>query len=167
MKSRSFRPLPEADVYSAIVDAPIDVAAILQRVARDANGAVVLFLGTVRDVNDGRGVRGIEYTAYRSMAQRELATIVEEAAALADSNDIAVEHRLGQLAIGECSVAIAVAHPHRERAFEAARYVIEEIKQRVPIWKREQYVDGTREWVRASSASTEDTSNLVDVGEAP
>jgi molybdopterin synthase catalytic subunit len=149
-------------MHSAIRDAPIDVHGILQRVSSDANGAIVLFLGTVRDLNDGRGVLGIEYTAYRSMAERELETIVEEAAALADSNDIAVEHRLGELAIGDCSVAIAVAHPHRERAFEAARYVIEEIKKRVPIWKREQYVDGTREWVRAASGSAE----LVDAGDA-
>ena len=155
-------------MYSAILEAPIDVTAILQRVARDANGATVLFLGTVRDLNDGRAVLGIEYTAYRSMAERELATIVEEAAALADSNDIAVEHRLGELALGECSVAIAFAHPHRDRAFEAARYIIEEIKQRVPIWKREQYVDGDREWVRATtSRRPSDAAELVDVGEAP
>jgi len=155
-------------MYSAIIEAPIDVTAILRRVARAANGATVLFLGTVRDLNDDRGVLGIEYTAYRSMAERELATIVEEAAALADSNDIAVEHRLGELGLGECSVAIAVAHPHRERAFEAARYIIEEIKQRVPIWKREQYVDGGREWVRATtSGRPSDVAELVDAGEAP
>jgi len=148
-------------MFSAIVDAPIDVARIIGRVSRSANGATVLFLGTVREVNDGRDVTGIEYTAYRSMAERELAAIVEEAAALADSNDVAVEHRLGELAVGDCSVAVAVAHPHRARAFEAARYVIEELKERVPIWKREQYVDGTREWVRARSTRTE----LVDAGE--
>ena len=138
-------------MYSAIVERPIDVTAILGRVGRSANGATVLFLGMVRDVNEGRDVTGIEYTAYRSMAERELATIVEEAAALADTADIAVEHRLGQLGIGECSVAVAVGHPHRGRAFEATRYVIEELKQRVPIWKREHYVDGTREWVAASN----------------
>jgi molybdopterin synthase catalytic subunit len=148
-------------MYSAIVDAPIDVARIVERVGRSANGATVLFLGTVREVNDGRDVTGIEYTAYRSMAERELAAIVEEAAALADSTDVAVEHRLGELAVGDCSVAVAVAHPHRARAFEAARYVIEELKERVPIWKREQYEDGTREWVRATSTRTE----LVDAGE--
>ena len=148
-------------MYSAIVEHPIDVSAILERVDRTANGATVLFLGMVRDVNEGRDVTGIEYTAYRSMAERELATIVEEAAALADSGDIAVEHRVGQLEVGECSVAIAVGHPHRGRAFEAARYVIEELKQRVPIWKREHYVDGTREWVAANSTSA---SALVDAG---
>ena|SRR5436190_8900934 len=160
-KSRSFHRLREAEVYSAIVDTPIDVPRIVERVSSSANGATVLFLGTVREVNDGRDVTGIEYTAYRSMAERELAAIVEEAAALADSNDVAVEHRLGELAVGDCSVAVAVAHPHRGRAFEAARYVIEELKERVPIWKREYYVDGTREWVRASSTRTE----LVDAGE--
>ena len=148
-------------MYSAIVEGPIDIARMVERVSKSANGATVLFLGTVREVNDGRGVTGIEYTAYRSMAERELAAIVEEAAVLADSNDVAVEHRLGELAVGDCSVAVAVAHPHRARAFEAARYVIEELKERVPIWKREQYVDGTREWVRATSTHTE----MVDAGE--
>jgi molybdopterin synthase catalytic subunit len=149
-------------MHSAIIDRPIDVSDVLARVSRTANGATVLFLGTVREVNDGRGVTGIEYSAYRSMAERELASIVEEAAALADSNDIAVEHRLGELSVGECSVAVAVAHPHRGRAFETARYVIEELKQRVPIWKREHYVDGTLEWV---SAGTGAAAALVESGE--
>ena len=145
-------------MYSAIVDAPIDVTQLLERVKNTRNGATVLFLGIVRDVNDGRDVTGIEYTAYRSMAERELATIIEEAAAIADTNDVAVEHRLGELGIGDCSVAVAVGHPHRGRAFDAARYVIEQLKKRVPIWKREQYLDGTREWVRATS------TELVDAG---
>ena len=148
-------------MYTAIVEHSIDVSAILDRVSRSANGATVLFLGMVRDMNEGRDVTGIEYAAYRSMAERELASIVEEAAALADSGDIAVEHRLGQLEVGDCSVAIAVGHPHRGRAFEAARYVIEELKQRVPIWKREHYVDGTREWVAANHSSS---TALADAG---
>jgi molybdopterin synthase catalytic subunit len=151
-------------MYSAIVDRTIDASAILERVSRNANGAAVLFFGTVREVNGHRDVTGIEYSAYRSMAERELASIVEEAAALADSNDVAVEHRLGELAVGECSVAVAVGHPHRDRAFEAARYVIEELKQRVPIWKREHYVDGTREWVSAATSAATG-SELVDAGE--
>lgn len=150
-------------MYSSIVDHQIDIAANLERVSRTANGAVVLFLGNVREVNDGREVTGIEYTAYRSMAERELASIVEEAAALGDTNDVAVEHRLGELTVGECSVAIAVGHPHRGRAFETARYVIEELKRRVPIWKREHYVDGTREWVTAATDSAE--THLVDIGD--
>jgi molybdopterin synthase catalytic subunit len=162
MKSHSFRLLRGDDMYSAIVDGSIDYVRLLGRVASSANGATVLFLGTVRDVNEGRAVIGIEYTAYRSMAERELCSIVEEAAALADSNDVAVEHRVGELSIGECSVAIAVSHPHRGRAFEAARYVIEELKRRVPIWKREEYVDGTREWVRATNSTDVDSSELVN-----
>lgn len=156
-------------MYTAIIDAPIDSAALLSRVKRDGNGAVVLFLGTVRDVNDGRGVTGIEYSAYRSMAQRELATIVEEAAARTGNVDIAVEHRLGELRVGECSVAVAVAHPHRGLAFEGARYVIEELKRRVPIWKREHYNDGSRKWVRASNeappSDQEGVDQTVDAGD--
>lgn len=148
-------------MYSAIIDGPIDSVALLERVAGSGNGAVVLFLGTVRNVNDGREVTGMEYSAYRSMAERELASIAEEAGARTGSRDIAVQHRLGELRVGECSVAVAVAHPHRGRAFDGARYVIEELKRRVPIWKREHYADGSREWVRASAGSSE----LVDVGD--
>jgi molybdopterin synthase catalytic subunit len=81
------------------------------------------------------------------MAERELGAIVAEAAERFDTPAVVVEHRLGALALGEASVAIAVAHPHRGRAYEASRFVIEELKRRVPIWKREAYADGTREWV--------------------
>ena len=155
-------------MYSAIVERAIDPAMLLAQVADDGNGASVLFLGTVRDVNDGRAVTGIEYSAYRSMAERELASILEEAAAQTGTRYIAVEHRIGELRIGECSVAVAVAHAHRGRAFEGARYVIEELKRRVPIWKREQYTDGTRQWVRATtngSTAKDLAVELIDAGE--
>jgi molybdopterin synthase catalytic subunit len=134
---------------TAIVDAPIDATALMAEVARHSNGATVLFVGTVRDVNDGRPVSGMEYSAYRSMAEREMADIVREASFQFGTSDIAVEHRIGVLELGDASVVIAVAHPHRGAAYEASRYVIEQLKQRVPIWKREAYVDGTREWVDA------------------
>jgi molybdopterin synthase catalytic subunit len=114
----------------------------------------VLFLGTVRDMNDGRAVSGIEYRAYREMAERELEAIAREASERFATRDIVVEHRIGRLALGEISVGIAAAHPHRAAAYDASRYVIEEIKQRVPIWKREEYVDGTREWVGAGDAGS-------------
>ena len=141
---------------SALVRRPIDPAALLVEVQRSGNGATVLFVGTVRDVNDGRPVTGMEYTAYESMAERELGLIVREVADRFAADDVVVEHRLGELAVREVSVAIAAAHPHRARAFEAARYVIEELKRRVPVWKLEHYVDGTREWVdpTASRAPT-------------
>lgn len=138
---------------SAIVERVIDSAALVAEVADDANGAVLLFVGTVRDVNDGRAVSGMEYAAYHGMAERELADIVREAAERYDTNDIVVEHRIGVLELGEASVAIAVAHPHRGPAYEASRYVIEQLKQRVPIWKLEHYVDGTREWVGAEGGA--------------
>jgi molybdopterin synthase catalytic subunit len=136
-------------MYCAIVDRPIDPAALLRFVARVSNGATVLFVGTVRDTNEGRDVAGIEYVAYRAMAARELQRILEEAGDRFDTADLAVEHRVGALDLGECSVAVAVAHPRRGSAFDAARYVVEELKKRVPIWKREMYADGRREWVHA------------------
>lgn len=130
-----------------LVHQPIDASTLIRRVSRPANGAILLFLGVVRDVNDGRVVSGMEYSAYESMAARELAAIASEAAERFGVSDIAIEHRLGELALEDASVGIAVAHPHRAAAYEASRWVIEEIKRRVPIWKREHYIDGTREWV--------------------
>jgi molybdopterin synthase catalytic subunit len=130
-----------------LVRAPIDAAALLARVSRPANGAVLLFLGVVRDVNDGRAVTGIEYSAYDAMASRELADIASEAAERFGVGDVALEHRVGELALEEASLGIAVGHPHRAAAYDASRWILEEVKRRVPIWKREQYMDGSREWV--------------------
>ena len=135
---------------STLTDRPIDTAALVAEVSRRANGATLLFIGTVRDVNEDRPVTGIEYSAYRSMAEREMADIVREASEKFDTTDIVVEHRLGELTLGDASVAIAVAHPRRGGAYDASRYVIEQLKKRVPIWKLELYVDGTREWVGAA-----------------
>jgi molybdopterin synthase catalytic subunit len=87
------------------------------------------------------------------MAARELADIVSEACEQFGTGDIVVEHRLGVLELGEASVAIAVAHPHRAAAYDASRYVIEQLKARVPIWKLEHYVDGSREWVNAGTGA--------------
>jgi molybdopterin synthase catalytic subunit len=130
-----------------LVREPIDPTALLRAVARPAHGAVLLFLGVVREVNDGRGVTGIEYSAYESMAERELGAIAVEAESRFGATSVAVVHRLGELSLEEASVGIAVAHAHRGVAYDASRWVIEELKRRVPIWKREHYVDGTREWV--------------------
>lgn len=140
---------------AAIVRDPIDSTVLLAEVASSANGAAILFVGTVRETNEGRSVGGIEYAAYESMAIRELAAIVETAASRFGTDDVVVEHRIGRLALGETSVAIAVAHPHRAQAYEASRFIIEEIKRRVPIWKREEYVDGTREWIDPTVRRTE------------
>ena len=139
---------------TALVDREIDLDSVIREVQRTTNGATVLFVGTVRDVNDGRPVEGMEYTAYRGMAARELDAIARETAERFATHDVVVEHRLGELALGDVSVAIAVAHAHRGAAYDASRYVIEQLKRRVPIWKLEHYVDGTREWVGADGSRT-------------
>jgi len=139
---------------AALVRAPIDSLALLRAVSNPGNGAVILFLGAVRQVNDGRAVTGIDYAAYEGMALRELQSIVDEASARFDTPDVVVEHRLGELEVEEISVGIAVGHPHRDAAYGLSRWVIEELKRRVPIWKREHYADGTREWVDPSGRTS-------------
>ncbi|WP_337170634.1 molybdenum cofactor biosynthesis protein MoaE [Gemmatimonas aurantiaca] len=134
-------------LHAAIVTAPIDVGALITRTQDDGVGAISVFLGTVRDFNDGRPVTGIEYEAYEAMAARELAAVAEEACAATPGLRVSVEHRVGTLGIGEVSVAIVAAHAHRAQACDGARAVIEALKQRVPIWKREHYVDGDRVWI--------------------
>lgn len=142
-------------IHARLVREPIDANALIRRVSHPANGAVLLFVGVVRDVNDGRAVTGIEYSAYEPMAARELTDIAGETVQRFGVGHIAIEHRLGELALEDASVGIAVAHPHRGEAYDASRWVIEEIKRRLPIWKRERYADGTREWVDPTrSAST-------------
>ena len=108
---------------------------------------MVLFWGVVRNENDGRAVTQLEYHAYEAMAERELLRIADEARDKWGTGDIRVVHRIGLLEVGEASIAIAVAAPHRGEAYEASRYVIEQVKQRVPVWKREGYVEGAHEWV--------------------
>ncbi|MDB4917116.1 MAG: molybdopterin converting factor [Gemmatimonadetes bacterium] len=129
---------------------PIDASALIAEVSAPAHGAIILFLGVVREVNDGRGVTGIEYSAYEAMAAAELQAIASEAATKFASSAVVIEHRVGELALEEASVGIAVAHAHRGEAYAVSRWTIEELKRRVPVWKREQYVDGTQEWVDPS-----------------
>jgi len=132
---------------TGMVEGPLDPRALLDEVAQHRNGATVLFVGTVREMNEGEAVSGLDYSAYAGMAESELASIAREAAARWATNDIVVEHRTGSLQLGEASVVIAVAHPHRGEAYEASRYIIEELKKRLPVWKREHYADGRAEWV--------------------
>jgi len=137
-------------VFVDVTDRPIDVDAIRARVGDPSDGAVLLFLGTVRDHNDGRPVERLHYDAYRDMAVRELRAISEAASQRCGSNRIAVVHRTGTLEIGEVSLAVAVSTPHRAEAFDAARWIIEEIKARVPVWKKEHYTDARPEWLKGS-----------------
>lgn len=137
-------------IHGRLVREPIDPAALVRDVASAAHGAILLFLGVVRDVNDGRAVTGIEYSAYEAMALTELQSIAHEAAERFGATDVVIVHRLGALSLQEASVGIAVAHAHRDEAYALSRWTIEELKRRVPIWKREHYVDGTRDWVDPS-----------------
>ena len=130
-----------------LVERPIDVAALVAEVSAPEMGAASVFIGTVRDVNDGRPVTGIDYTAYPAMAQQEMQRIAGEAVLAWPGTHIVVEHRIGFLELGEASIAIVAANARRTPSLDAMRFLIEEIKKRVPIWKREHYADGTREWV--------------------
>ena len=136
--------------HVAVVSDAIDPLALLARVGSPADGAVLLFLGTVREENEGRAVSGMSYEAYEDMARGVLREIAGEVAGDLGHDRIAVVHRVGSLEVGEVSVAIAVSSPHRAEAYEASRYVIEEIKKRLPVWKLEHYLDGERRWLPGS-----------------
>jgi molybdopterin synthase catalytic subunit len=124
----------------------LDLADLIAEVESPARGGIAGFLGQVRDHHAGRRVRRLEYSAYGPMADEECARIVAEAEARWPVR-VALRHRIGALEIGESAVAIVAAGAHRDEAFAACRYLIEEVKRRVPIWKKEFYEDGAVEWV--------------------
>lgn len=125
---------------------PIDVPAVLAAVQGDAQGGVVLFVGRVRSATAGRAVRCLEYEAYAPMAARELERLADTARASHGAESVALVHRTGRLEVGEAAVAIAVASAHRAQAFAACSWLIDTLKQQVPIWKKEIYEDGS-EWI--------------------
>jgi MoaE-MoaD fusion protein len=129
-----------------LVDGPLDADAVTAAVAGPGRGAVLVFLGTVRDQHAGRAVAKLTYTAYRTMARAALARIVAELEASHPGLRAAIVHRLGEVPVGEASVVIAVASPHRAAAYEASRLALERLKTEVPIWKREHYVEGAAAW---------------------
>lgn len=125
---------------------PLSVEATLAAVIHPGAGAVDVFVGVVRDHAEGRAVSSLEYSAYESMAQKEIARIVAEVEASVPGARCAVHHRLGLLRVGELAIVCAASTPHRGESFDACRALIEEVKHRVPIWKREHGPDGTA-WV--------------------
>ena len=127
-------------------DAPLSVDEVIARVARPGAGASCVFLGTVRDVNEGRRVVKLEYEAYAAMAVVEMRRIAAEIAAEIPDVSLAVAHRTGVLQVGEIAVACAASAPHRDEAYRACRALIDRVKARVPIWKREHGPDGAY-WV--------------------
>src|SRR3954465_145092 len=130
-----------------ITEAPIHHAALTERVRSDRAGAVCLFLGTVRELTGDRRTAALDYEAYPEMARREMAALEAEAPRPPPILEAALVHRLGHLGLGEVSVAVAVSCPHRHQAFDACRWLIDTLKEVVPIWKRDLWADGTGEGV--------------------
>lgn len=131
---------------SYLTDDPIDSAALVRSVMRPSDGAYVLFEGVVRNHHEGKAVQSIFYDAYRPMAEKEIEKIVREVESRFPEATVAVLHRLGHLIVGDASIAIVAASPHRAEAFAASRMMIDRIKETVPIWKKERGPDG-EEWV--------------------
>jgi molybdopterin synthase catalytic subunit len=130
-----------------LTDSPIDYHALTESVRSPQSGAVVLFLGTVREMTGSRRTLALDYEAYPEMASAKLAELESIATSRWPINRVAIAHRLGHLELGEISVAVAVSCPHRLQAFEAGQFLIDQLKVSVPIWKQENWDDGSKEWV--------------------
>ncbi len=135
---------------TGLTDDVIDIAAVEHSVTDPSCGAVLLFLGNVRDHHAGRQVARLAYSAYRLMAAKTLARIAAELEAESAERgvrmNVAIVHRLGEVPVGEASVVIAVSSPHRDAAYQTSREALERLKREVPIWKREHYADGETVW---------------------
>ena len=130
-----------------ITESPIDHAVITERVRSNRAGAVCTFLGTVREITGGRRTTALSYQAYPEMASKKLAELEAEARRRWPIVELAMVHRVGDLDLGEVSVVVAVSCPHRGDAFEACRWLMDTLKEVVPIWKRERWEDGGEEWI--------------------
>jgi len=130
-----------------LTESAIDVAAVIEAVRSPAAGAVVLFLGTTREKTEGRCTLSLDYECYPEMARRKLEELNDEASRRWPLVGSAIVHRVGRVAVGETSVAVAVASGHRQAAFEAGQWLIDRIKQVVPIWKMENWADGQSTWI--------------------
>ena len=130
----------------------IDPAAVLATVASNDAGAVLLFLGTTREFTQGRRTVSLDYECYPEMAEKKLTELEAEARRRWPLVGCEIVHRLGHLELGEASIAIAVSSPHRAAAFAAGQWLIDTIKQVVPIWKQENWADGTKEWVHPDTS---------------
>jgi molybdopterin synthase catalytic subunit len=130
-----------------LTEEPIRLDPLIDQVRAPDRGGIAIFLGLVRDHHQGKQVLGLDYSAYAPMAEKVTEELIAEARGLWPAAQVAVQHRVGALTIGDTAVAVVAAAAHRGEAFDACRYVIEELKKRVPVWKKEFFVDGTVEWV--------------------
>ena len=133
-------------ILTAVTEQSLDVAAHEIAVTGPQCGAVVTFAGVVRDHDDGRPVRAIEYVGHPSAA-KTLAEVVAEVAAYSDIDAVAVSHRLGELDVGDAALVVTVAAAHRQEAFATVTLLVDQVKRRLPVWKRQIFADGTDEWV--------------------
>ncbi len=134
-------------MFYDIVDGPLELEPLIRAVRSDATGGLVTFVGYVRErSDDDRPVHGLSYEAHRELALEAMRAIGAEASSRFGPARVAIVHRVGDLGLGEAAVAIAVASAHRAAAFDACEYAIDELKRRVPIWKKERYVDGDASW---------------------
>ncbi len=129
-----------------VTDAPLDTDEAMKAVADPAAGAIDIFLGVVRNENKGRAVQYLEYEAYPEMAEKVMREIADEARERFGLLHCAVMHRTGRLEIGETSLVVAISSGHRAESFEGGRWLVDEIKKRVPVWKKEVWTDG-EEWI--------------------
>lgn len=134
---------------------PIDTASLVDAAQSPEAGAVVLFLGVARRLTNGRETTELAYEAYEAMAVKELQSLEVQARNRWSLVECAIVHRLGVVPLGEASVAVAVACPHRREAFEAGQWLIDSLKERVPIWKQEHGADGRTEWVHPGRTNVE------------
>jgi molybdopterin synthase catalytic subunit len=130
----------------AITASPIDLKMILESVVTPESGGMNIFVGTTRNHSHGKTVTALEYEAYESMALRKMQEIANQARTSWEVQRVSIVHRVGRVPVGESSVVIAVSAAHRDEAFRACRFLIDELKRVVPIWKREYFADGTVEW---------------------
>jgi len=147
--------MAQAACTFVLSEAPIDSATLARGLADPGAGAFVTFEGWVRDHNDGRGVRRLDYQAYPSLAQREGERILDEAMRRFAIVAARCAHRVGSLAVGDLAVWVGVSAGHRGAAFDACRFIIDEVKQRVPIWKNEHYADGESGWLHPDNTPVE------------
>jgi molybdopterin synthase catalytic subunit len=139
-----------------IVERALEPEQLKRQLGADAAGACVCFEGWVRDHNEGEAVRALEYEAHAALATQEGEKILAEASAKFELHAAAAQHRIGYLEVGDCAVWVGVSSAHRGTSFEACRYIIDELKSRLPIWKKEHYRDGQSGWINCVTGKSAD-----------
>lgn len=144
-----------------IVETTIDTEQLLESVKSPLCGGTVLFLGTTRQFTDGRETARLSYECYEDMAVKKMNELRDEAMKKWPVENCAIVHRIGEVGLGEASIAVAVSTPHRVAAFEAAQWLVDTLKKNVPIWKKEHWVDGSDQWIHPDSEATSSSNEAA------